>query len=183
VTKDDKKIAESTLILLKNTNWKDLTLSEIKKKSKVKNFNKLIKNKNIVIKKINKFFDYNLNLEIKNIEQSNNKDMIFEILMMRFDILQKYRKGITSIFNSFRSRPQDLLFLLPNIIDSIVLMMNYTNISHKGVLGQVKIKGILLIYVASFFTWIKDDSTSLEKTMIALDKNLDYAGNILSLIK
>ena len=122
MTKDDKKIVETVLFLLKNKKWKDLSLFEIKKKSKVKNFNKLIKNKkNNVIKNINKYFDYKLKLEIKNIEQSNNKDMIFEILMMRFDILQKYRIGIISIFNSFKSRPQDLLFLLPNIVDSIIL--------------------------------------------------------------
>ena len=183
MTKDEKKISESVLILLKNKNWKDLTLFEIEKKSKVKNFNKLIKNKNNIIKNINKYFDYNLKLEIKNIEQSNNKDMMFEILMMRFDILQRYRKGVLSIFNSFRSRPQDLLFLLPNIIDSIILMVNYTNISQKGVSGQLNIKGILLIYIASFFTWMKDDSISLEKTMITLDKNLDYAGSILSLVR
>ena len=30
---------------------------------------------------------------------------------------------------------------------------------------------------------MKDDSISLEKTMITLDKNLDHAGKILSLIK
>ena len=183
MTKDDKKIAESALILLKSKNWRDLTLFAIKKKSKVKKFNKLIKNKNTVIKKINKYFDYILFLKLKNIEQSNNKDMIFEILMMRFDILQKYRKGVISIFTSFRSKPQNLVFLLPSIIDSIVLMVNCTNISSKGILGQLKIKGILLIYISSFFTWIKDDSISLEKTMTTLDKSLDQAGSILSFIK
>ena len=62
-------------------------------------------------------------------------------------------------------------------------MVNYTNISQKGVSGRLNIKGILLIYIASFFTWMKDDSISLEKTMITLDKNLDYAGSILSLVR
>ena len=109
--------------------------------------------------------------------------MIFEILMMRFDILQKYRKGILSIFNSFKGKPQDLVFLLPNIIDSIILMVNYTNVSTKGIKGQLKIKGIIIIYISSFFAWMNDDTPSLDKTMTTLDKNLDQAGKILSFIK
>ena len=183
MTNNDKKIAETTLFLLKNKNWKDLTLVEIKNKSKIRNFDQLIKNKNTIIKKINKYIDYKLSLESRNIEQSNNKDMIFEILMMRFDIIQIYRKGIISIFNSFKTTPQDLFFLLPYIIDSIILMINYTNISSKGIVGQLKIKGILIIYISSFFIWTKDKSPSLEKTMTSLDKNLNNAGKILSFIK
>jgi hypothetical protein len=181
--RNDIKIVETVLFLLKNKNWNDLSLNEIKKKSKIQKFDKLIKNKKILIKKINEYFDYKLSLKLKDVEQSNNKDMIFEILMMRFDILQKYRKGILSIFNSFKRKPQDLLFLLPNIIDSIVLMVNCTNVSTKGIKGQLKIKGIVIIYISSFFAWMKDDTSSLEKTMITLDKNLDQAGKILSFIK
>ena len=54
MTNNDKKIAETTLFLLKNKNWKDLTLVEIKNKSKIRNFDQLIKNKNTIIKKIYK---------------------------------------------------------------------------------------------------------------------------------
>jgi len=183
VMRNDIKIAETVLFLLKNKNWNDLSLEEIKKKSKIQKFDKLIKNKKAIIKKINEYFDYKLSFRLKNIEQSNNKDMIFEILMMRFDILQKYRKGILSIFNSFKGKPQDLVFLLPNIIDSIILMVNYTNVSTKGIKGQLKIKGIVIIYISSFFAWMNDDTPSLDKTMITLDKNLDQAGKILSFIK
>ena len=181
--KNDIKIVETALFLLKNKNWNDLSLEEIKKKSKIQKFDKLIKNKKIIINKINEYFDYKLSLQLKSVEQSNNKDMIFEILKMRFDILQKYRKGILSIFNSFKGKPQDLVFLLPNIIDSIILMVNYTNVSRKGIKGQLKIKGIVIIYISSFFAWMNDDTPSLDKTMTALDKNLDQAGKILSFIK
>ena len=62
--KKDKIIVESTLLLLKKKKWKDLRLSEIKKKSKVINFDELIESKNIIIKKINKYFDYKLSLKV-----------------------------------------------------------------------------------------------------------------------
>ena len=63
------------------------------------------------------------------------------------------------------------------------MMMELTNISLKGIKGQLKIKGIFIIYISSFLTWIKDDTASLEKTMIALDENLNQAGKIITLIK
>ena len=122
-------------------------------------------------------------MESKKIENSNNKDMIFEILMMRFDILQQHRKGIISIFNSFKNQPNQLLFLLPNLLDSIILMLEYTKISSIGVMGQIKIKGIFIIYISVFFVWINDNTSYLEKTMTALDNYLNQAGTILKFIE
>ena len=183
MTNDDKKIAKIALKLLKKRKWKDLSLLEIKKESKIRSFNQLVKNKNSIIKKINEYFDYELTLASKNIEESNNKDMLFEILMIRFDILQKHRKGIISIFKSFKLEPQNLIFFLPNIIDSIILMIGFTNIPSGGILGQIKIKGVLIIYLSSFLIWMKDETLSLEKTMTNLDKNLDQANKILRFIK
>ena len=145
MTNNDKKIAKSTLLLLRNKSWKDISLKEIKSKSKIKSFDKLIKDKKTIIMKINEYFDYQLSLMSKYIENSNNKDMIFEVMMMRFDIIQKNRKGIISIFKSFKSKPLDLFFLLPSIIESVILMINYTKISSKGIMGQLKIKGIFII--------------------------------------
>ena len=78
---------------------------------------------------------------------------------------------------------QNIIFLLPDILESIVLMISYTNISCKGVLGHLKIKGILVIYISSFLVWMKDDSPSLEKTMTALDNYLNQAGKILNFVE
>ena len=103
--------------------------------------------------------------------------------MMRFDILQKHRRAIISIFNDFKFNPRDSIIFLPNILDSIILMINSTNISSKGFMGQLNIKGIFIVYVSSFYTWTKDETVSLEKTMITLDNNLDKAGKILNFIK
>ena len=99
--------------------------------------------------------------------------------MMRFDILQNNRIALQTIFNSFKLKPQELIFLLPYLLDSMVSMANYANISVKGLKGQLRLKGILIIYCSTFLIWMKDESNSLEKTMTSLDRNLDKAGNIL----
>ena len=136
-----------------------------------------------MLKNINYYFDFLLTLEAKNIENSNNKDMIFEILMIRFDILENNRKAIISISRSFKHKPKELIFLLPSLIDSIILMLKYTNISIKGIMGQIKIKSILIIYILTFLVWLKDESLSLEKTMNSLDQYLNQAGKFLAFIE
>ena len=118
MNKDYKKIAETTLKILNKKPWHDLTLKEIQTKSKVKKFNLLIKNKKDLLIKLNNYFDYKVSSKISNIENSNYKDMIFEVIMMRFDVLQENRKGVISVFNSFKSRPKLLFFLLVPIMPS-----------------------------------------------------------------
>ena len=113
MNKDYKKIAETTLKILDKKPWDNITLKEIQTKSKVKKFNLLIKNKKDLLIKLNNYFDYKVSSKISNIENSNYKDMIFEVIMMRFDVLQENRKGIKSIFDSFKSRPKLVFFLIP----------------------------------------------------------------------
>ena len=167
--KDLKKIAEITLKLLNNKSWVILSLQEVKQKSKVKSFDELIKSKQELLNNINSYFDSCLSMQIKNLEDSSRKDMIFEILMIRFDILQDNRKAIISIFKSFKNKPQELIFLLPEILDSIVSITSYAKISNKGIAGQIKIKGILIVYISTFLVWIRDENPFLEKTMKSLD--------------
>ena len=127
MNKDYKKIAETTLKILDKKSWHNITLKEIKTKSKVKKFNLLIKNKKDLLIKLNNYFDYKVSSKISNIENSNYKDMIFEVIMMRFDVLQENRKGIISIFNSFKNRPKLLFFLLPELLDSMEMSYSRFN--------------------------------------------------------
>jgi len=181
VNKDLKIIALETLKILIKKSWSNLSIKEIKLKSKVKLFSNLIKNKQELLNSINSYFDYNLILNSKKIEKSNSKDMIFEILMMRFDLLQDNRKAILSIFKSFKKNPKELVFMLPKLLMSIETMLTCVKISSKGIVGKIKIKGILIIYLTTFLVWINDETESLEKTMTFLDNSLDQAGKLFQL--
>jgi len=181
VNKNLKIIALETLKILVKKSWSNLLIKEIKIKSRVKLFSNLIKNKQELLNNINSYFDYNLILNSKKIEDSNSKDMIFEILMMRFDLLQDNRKAILSIFRSFKNNPKELVFMLPKLLISIETMLNCVKISSKGVVGKIKIKGILIIYLTTFLVWVNDETESLEKTMTFLDNSLDQAGKLFKL--
>jgi hypothetical protein len=117
------------------------------------------------------------------VKKSTSKDMIFEVMMLRFDILQKYRKSIVNVFDFIKAKPQEIVFLLPTFIESISLMADLAHINTKGLKGNLRIKGLLVIYFSTFLVWTRDTSNTLDKTMISLDSNLNRAGKIVNILK
>tara|TARA_B100001964_G_scaffold215563_1_gene254015 strand:- start:425 stop:607 length:183 start_codon:yes stop_codon:yes gene_type:complete len=60
-------------------------------------------------------------------------------------------------------------------------MAKSSNIETKGIIGSVKVKGLLVIYFSTFLTWVKDENISLDKTMTVLDRYIEKAEKILQL--
>ena len=179
------RIAKKTLELLKTRSWKSISIHIISKKLKLseKKIPNKLKNKINLLKNINQYIDSLLIVKTKSIEKSTSRDMIFEIFMIRFDLLNSYRFSISKIFNFFKYNPKNFILLIPTFIDSIEMMAKLSNIKTKGVFGKVTLKGLMIIYFSSFITWLKDESESLDKTMTVLDGHLVRAENILKLLK
>ncbi len=83
----------------------------------------------------------------------------------------------------FKKRPKEFILLLPSFIDSIKLMSNIAKINYKGLSGNLKINGLIILYFSTFLVWMKDNSESLDKTMTALDNYLNRAENIIKMTK
>ncbi len=177
MTKDKIFIAEQTLKILENTSWSKLNIDQIAK-SKKKLY---IKNKNELLTNINRYFDYLLRKNIKEIENSSSKDMVFEIIMQRLDILNLHRKAIKRTIDHLSSNPHLFLKLLPSFIESIILIASLANIKINGVSGAARIKSILILYFLIIYTWNKDQTSSLEKTMTTLDNYLTNLNKIIKL--
>ena len=60
---------------------------------------------------INRYFDYLLKNNLNSIESSSSKDMIFEVLKARFDILNKYRKSIKNLAKYIKSNPHKFIII------------------------------------------------------------------------
>ena len=184
MNKQSIKLAEITLLELNNKSWNSIKLDEIYKKSKInkKYIQKRITSKFDLLKNINRYFDLQLTSTLEIVDQSSHKDMIFEVMMMRFDILQNYRKSIIRVFDALKRKPQELLLLIPSFIESMVVITRMAKIPISGLKGNLKIKGLLVIYFLSFLVWTKDNCESLEKTMKSLDNYLNNADSLLSIL-
>ena len=178
------KIAEETLLLLRKYEWKSISVDMIMRNLKInkKKIPEKIKNKNDLLQNINKYFDKQISIKIKSIEKSTSRDMIFEIFMIRFDLLNKYRNSIIKIFNFFKFNPKTFIKMIPSFIESIEFMAESSNIRTKGIVGVVKLKVLLVIYFSTFLTWIKDENSSLEKTMNVLNNYLNRAESLIKLL-
>ena len=179
------KIAQQTLKLLKLRKWKSISIDNICKNLKIskKKIPKNIKSKNDLLKNINQYFDDCMLVEVKSLEKSSSRDLIFEIFMLRFDLLNNYRISVLNIFAIFKKNPNQLSILLPSFITSIEKIAKASNIKTVNIIGRMKIKVLLLIYFATFLTWTKDNNPSLDKTMITLDNYLQRAENIIKFFK
>ena len=180
MNKENINIALKTLKLLKKKSWSEIRLEEITRNSK--KHKQSIKTKNDLLRNINRYVDYLLKKETSSIEKSSTKDMLFEVIMARFDVLQKYRNSFLTLFESFKSKPQKSIILLPSFLESMFLTASLANIEIKGIKGSLTIKGIFIIYIATYLEWMNDTSKSLEKTMTTLDQYLNKASKILNFI-
>ena len=164
-------IAKLTLKILKKKSWRVITLDEVIKTSKNVN----IKSKIDLLKNINRYVDDALIIQMSKLEISSTKDMLFEVLMARFDILQQNRKSFIEIYKFFKKSPQQFIHLLPSFLESMIVTAEIAKYNVNGLKGSFRLKGLMAIYFVTFFQWLDDKTTSLERTMTNLDKNLDQA--------
>ncbi len=169
----EKKIAQQTLDILKKKSWSALSLDQALKNYKNKKIN--INSKFDLLKNINRYVDDMLINKMRFIENSSTKDMLFEVLMARFDILQLNRKSFLEIYKFFKRKPQNFIKLLPSFLESMIVTAELSKYNVNGLKGTIRLKGLMLVYFMTFHQWMNDKNTSLEKTMTALDKNLDQA--------
>ncbi len=168
-------LAKKTLQYLEKKKLRDINLKNLLSNTKVPNMN----NKIDLILNINDFFDFQLKKNLVNIEKSSQRDMLFEIMMARYDILNEYRTSVKNIINHFISRPQGVLKLIPKLIESKILIATFANINPSGIQGVIKIKIIFSLYYITLFTWFNDENESLEKTMSTLDKYLNTIEKVI----
>ena len=181
--KDLLKIAEKTLEILNKKSWDNFSIDSLYKKIKLNKSKNKILSKNELLKNINRYLDFLLESNSRFIEKSSKKDMLFEIIMMRFDLLQNNRKSIISIINSLKKKPKESIFLLPSFLESMIIIANLAEIKTSGLIGNLKIKALFIVYFSTFLVWLKDDNESLNKTMTALDKYLDSAEKLMKFKK
>ena len=169
----EKKIAENTLKKLINKSWSKLSLEDVLVTNIKKQ--KHIKTKNDLLKNLNRYVDCILIEKTKYLEKSGTKDMLFEVLMIRFDILQQNRISFIKIFNVLKKSPKNILKLFPSFLESMIVTAELAKFNVNGLKGSIRLKGLFIIYFITFYEWVEDNTLSLEKTMNALDKNLDQA--------
>ncbi len=106
------------------------------------------------------------------------RDRLFDILLRRFDFLQAHRAGVKSLIKSLPAVPALGLCLTRANLASMGWLLEAAGVSAQGVRGELRKRGLLLVWGYGVQAWMRDESEDLSATMAAVDKALNHADSI-----
>jgi AcrR family transcriptional regulator len=112
----------------------------------------------------------------KRAEGQEKRDVLFDIVMRRFDVLGPYKAALRSIHTSGAA---DFSLAGP-YLSSQHWMLQAAGIATEGATGALRMAGLGLTYASVFRVWLEDDDPGLAKTMAALDRRLRRGERALS---
>lgn len=105
-----------------------------------------------------------------------SRDVLFDVIMTRFDVLAPYKPALKSIYASGAA---DFSLAQP-FLASQHWMLQAAGIGTDGLVGGLRIAGLAVTYASVFRTWLGDDDPGLARTMAALDRRLRRSERTLS---
>jgi ubiquinone biosynthesis protein COQ9 len=104
----------------------------------------------------------------KRTEGQEPRDVLFDVLMLRFDVLAAHKAALKSMYGSGPADPA----LAGPILSSMHWMLQAAGIGTDGLAGGLRVTGLATVYASVFRIWLDDDDPGLARTMAALDRRL-----------
>jgi AcrR family transcriptional regulator len=174
----EKKICEAVLKLATRQAWGSLTLGQIAKATKipVSQLKKLFADTNALLPALVDYISLQTASSVGTPDLSAAAhDRLFEVMMARFDVLQLHRKAILNIIAETKRNPSLVRHLLPAQSEAMQLMLSLAGFQSAGPKQSLAITGLLVIYGVVLWSWEKDESADMSKTMARLDRYLRFA--------
>jgi ubiquinone biosynthesis protein COQ9 len=103
------------------------------------------------------------------------RDKLFYLLMRRIDALQAHRAGVLALLRDLPTQPATTLLLALANERSMRWILGAAGIPTFGINGDLRVKGLLAVWLWTIRTWRTDESTDLSATMATLDTALQRA--------
>jgi ubiquinone biosynthesis protein COQ9 len=103
------------------------------------------------------------------------REVLFDLLMARFDVLQQHRGGVLALLRALVLRPGASLLLAAATRDSMRWMLEAAGVPVGGVVGRLRVDGLTAAWFYVLRAWTRDESADLTATMAALDRALSRA--------
>ena len=103
------------------------------------------------------------------------REALFDLLMARFDALQRHRGGVLALMRALVVRPGASLLLAAATRESMRWMLEAAGVPLDGVVGRLRVDGLTAAWLYVLRAWTRDESADLTATMAALDRALSRA--------
>lgn len=103
------------------------------------------------------------------------RDKLFDLLMRRFDVLQAHRAGVLALLHALPAEPPTALLLACATRRSMRWMLEAAGCTARGLRGELRMRGLVAVWLWTLRAWERDESSDLSGTMAALDAALRRA--------
>lgn len=104
--------------------------------------------------------------------QGSVRDRLFDLLMRRIDAFQQHRAGVVAILRALPADPTTALMLACATRRSMRWMLEAAEVPASGLMGELRVRGLVAVWLWTVRAWERDDSQDLSATMAALDTAL-----------
>ncbi|HZJ12961.1 MAG TPA: TetR/AcrR family transcriptional regulator [Methyloceanibacter sp.] len=177
------KAVRAALDLAKERNWGDISLADIAQAANLSlaDLRREFSCKTDIIRAFQSEVDAEILARARPAGDAQSpRDRLFDIVMMRFELMQPYKAALRRISAHLCGRPGEAATLLCSSLASQYWMLAGAGAKLDGPGGALRVTGLVAVYGKVFQVWLDDASPSLDKTMAALDKRLAKGERMLS---
>lgn len=170
------RVVDAALSLAASRGWRRASLAEIAAESRLSlaQLHALYRGKPMILAACLRHFDQAALDGPKPGPKDKPRELLFEVLMRRFDALKPHRKAVASMLRDSIGDPAALLGF-KRLLVSMGWMLEAAGISSAGLAGKARRKILALVYISVLIVFLNDSSADLAKTMAALDRRLSLA--------
>ena len=110
------------------------------------------------------------------------RDRLFDLLMRRFDVLQAHRAGVLALLRALPTEPPTGVLLACATRRSMRWMLDAAGASTRGVRGELRVRGLVALWLWVLRAWERDETGDLSATMAALDAALRRAERVAAML-
>lgn len=103
------------------------------------------------------------------------RERLFDLLMSRFDSMKPHREGLRALTRQLPGDPAAALLLSCATRRSMRWMLQAAGGSTAGIRGELRVRGLIAVWLWAMRAFERDESEDLSATMAALDTALGRA--------
>ena len=171
------RLIDAALKLAAERRWREVTLAEIARAAGVSlaEAYRVMPSRSAVLHGFARRIDAEvLGADAVEEDSVRPRDRIFDVLMRRFDALQRHRGAVAAILRDSYRDPLAALASAPQFLRSMRWMGEAAGLSMDGLGGALRTKAIGAAWAGALRTWLADDSPDLSRTMASLDQRLRW---------
>ena len=99
-------------------------------------------------------------------------DLLFDVIMRRFDAMQPDRAAFGIIYHALRRDPAAIAACMPSALKSLEVIILCANLRRSGLKAALLRIELIRLLRAVFLVWLADEDAGQSKTMAELDQRV-----------